>query len=165
MFTASGLDNGQMVVDFGLLKGTVRDVVDSFDHAYSLWNKENDDFQDFIKSHSERYIVMPVSPTAEMYAIMFFAIIRAVILNTEFCNGENNVRLHSVRVHETDTGWAEAFEEDYLKQWRIKYCLNDIIFSDGIKKEWKDPLMWEKVLIPHDHKPFVNPKVELKYNI
>ena len=77
MFTASGLDNGQMVVDFGLLKGTVRDVVDSFDHAYSLWNKENDDFQDFIKSHSERYIVMPVSPTAEMYAIMFSFLLKS----------------------------------------------------------------------------------------
>ncbi len=163
MFTANGLDNGQMVVDFGLLKGTVKDAIDSFDHAYSLWCKEKEDFRDFITSHSDRYIIMPVSPTAEMYAVMFFAIIRAIILNTQFNNGECGVRLSSVRVHETDTGYAEAFDDDYKNYWLMSYSLNDIIFSDGVKKEWKDPLMWDKILTVCDGKPFVNPVVDLQY--
>ena len=163
MFTADTLDNGQMIVDFGLLKGTVKDLIDSFDHAYSLWYREKEDFQEFIKSHSDRYIIMPVSPTAEMYAVMFFAAIRAIILDTQFNNGECGVKLHSVRVHETDTGYAEAFDSDYEKYWVLKYSLNDIIFSDAIKKEWKDPLIWDKVLIPQQQKPFVNPAVDLQY--
>ena len=163
MFTSEALDNGQMVVDFGLLKGTVKDAIDSFDHAYSLWKNEKEDFKEFIKSHSERYIIMPVSPTAEMYAVLFFAIIRAIILNTQFNNGEYRVKLQSVRVHETDTGWAEAFETDYKNYWMMKHSLNDIIFSDGIKNEWKDPMMWDKILMPCEKKPFVNPVVDLQY--
>ena len=161
-FTAAALDNAQMIVDFGLLKGTVKDVIDSFDHAYSLWCKEKVDFEEFIKSHSDRYIIMPVSPTAEMYSLMFFAIIKNLIRKTQFNNGEYGVKVHSVRVHETDTGWAESFEEDYLQYWSGRYELEQIIFSDGIKNEWKDPLMWDKLL---DNKPFpfTNPKIELKY--
>ena len=63
-FTSNKLDNGQMIYDFGLTKGTIKDIVDSFDHAYSVWNREGDEFMDFIKKHSDRYVVMPVSPSA-----------------------------------------------------------------------------------------------------
>jgi len=163
-FTADKLDNGQMVVDFGLMKGTIKDAIDSFDHAYSLWNREKDDVKSFIKSHSDRWIEMPCSPTAEMYSVMFFAMIAAIVHKTEFNNGECGVRLHSVRVHETATGWAEAFAEDYLNFWiRSGLKEKDIIFSDAIKKEWKDPEMWNKVLDKYKTKPFLNPEVELLY--
>ena len=162
-FTASALDNGQMVVDFGLLKGTIKDVVDSFDHAYSLWDREKKDFGDFIGTHSDRYIIMPVSPTAEMYSLMFFAVIREIIRKTQFNNGEYGVKLHSVRVHETDTGWAESFEQDFYDFWNGRYRIASIQFSDGIKREWKDPLMWDKLLDINNRFPFVNPKVDLLY--
>lgn len=161
---SNGLDNGQMVVDFGLLKGTVRDIIDSFDHAYSLWYKEKDDVKDFITSHSERYIIMPVSPTAEMYSLMFFALIRLLLQSTGFNNGEQNIQLHSVRVHETDTGYAESFEADYMNLWLRRFSIDDIQFSDGIKKEWKDPYMWDKLLTHWADKPFKNPIIELEYN-
>lgn len=171
-FTADRLDNGQMVVDFGLLKGTVKDIIDSFDHSYSLWEKEKDDFKDFIKSHSERYVIMPVSPTAEMYSVMFFALIYEIINGTKFMNGEDNVKLVSVRVHETDTGWAESDIKDYYNIWLAKeYDISDIIFSEGIKNEWKDYDMWEKLLKFHarinqsSKAPFINPSVKLEYNI
>lgn len=163
MFTSNGLDNGQMVVDFGLLKGTIKDVIDSFDHAYSLWVAEKKDFSDFICSHSDRYVVMPVSPTAEMYAVMFYATIHAIIQKTVFNNGEQQVFLSSVRVHETDTGWAEAFLADYLNYWVPRYSLEDIQFSNGIKKEWKDPLMWNKLLDTENQKAFINPVIERQY--
>ena len=35
------LDFGQMVVDFGLLKGTVKDFIDSFDHTHVMWSRED----------------------------------------------------------------------------------------------------------------------------
>ena len=65
------LDNGQMVVDFGLLKGTIKDFLDSFDHTYSIWDEEKDEFKGFMKSNSARWVEMPVSPSAEMYSLMF----------------------------------------------------------------------------------------------
>lgn len=151
------LDNGQMIVDFGLLKGTVKDFIDSFDHCYSLWTKERDHYKEFIKNESARWVEMPCSPSAEMYSLMFFFVIDKIIRNTKFNNGEGSVRVHSVRVHETDTGYAESFIED-LKWWN--WNLNDIEFSEEIKEEWKDPEMWDKLI---RGEKFVNPIVELKY--
>lgn len=162
-FTSFTLDNAQMVVDFGLLKGAIKDIIDSFDHAYSLWCREKDDFLDFIKSHSDRYVIMPVSPTAEMYSLMFFAIINTILNKTQFNNGECGVQLHSVRVHETDTGWAESFKDDYLYIWNTRYFIDKIVFSEGIKKEWKDPFMWDKILDGVNEKPFVNPMIDQSY--
>ena len=151
--TADGLDNGGMIVDFGLLKGTIGDVVDSFDHAHSIWNKEDDKYKGFMKSWSDRWITMPCTPSAESYALMFFYIIDKIVKNTVFNNGEKNPRVHSVRVHETATGWAEAFRDDL--EW-VNYSLADIIFSDGVRNEWKDVEMWEQLL---NGTPFENPIV------
>ena len=156
--TSNKLDNGQMIVDFGLLKGTIKDFIDSFDHAYSMWNKETIEFKTFMKQNSERYIIMPVSQSAEMYSLMFFYVIGKILKNTQFNNGEGDVKLHSVRVHETETGYAEAFEKD-LSMW--KWNLGDIYISEAIKREWKNPLMWGDLELKRI--PFINPKVELKY--
>ncbi len=165
-FTSKGLDNGQMVMDFGLMKGTVKDLVDSFDHAYSMWNKESEEFKRFIYKESARWISMPVSPSAEAYSLLFFFMIDKLVKATQFNNGERDVELHAVRVHETDTGYAESRRED------MEYCnfdLNDIVFSDQIKDEWKDPFMYDKLKgyytylfhYPEEdcRKPFINPVV------
>lgn len=142
-FKSDGFDNGMMVMDFGLMKGTIKDFIDGFDHAYSLWSKESEEFKTFMTSNSDRWIEMPVSPSAEAYSLMFFKVIDAIVKATEFNNGEKNVQLHSVRVHETTTGYAESFRED------LKWCdfeLSDIIISDGIKSEFKDPEMFDKLI-------------------
>jgi 6-pyruvoyltetrahydropterin/6-carboxytetrahydropterin synthase len=138
--TARGLDNGQMLLDFGLMKGPVKDFIDSFDHAYSMWTKESDEFKEFVNKYSARWIEMPVSPSAEAYSLMFFYVIDAIINHTVFNNGEKGVRLQAVRVHETATGYAEAVRED-LMWW--KYPLIDIKFSDQVMQEWKDPDMFK----------------------
>ena len=155
-FTADGLDKGQMVLDFGLMKGTIKDIIDSFDHAYSIWNKESNEFKDFFYKNSERWINMPVSPSAEQYSLMFFYIIDNIIKCTEFKNGEKNVQLYSVRVHETATGYAESFREDL--KW-INYNLSNIIFSKGVKEEWSDPDMYNKLInaVNNKTKCFLNP--------
>lgn len=160
-FTSNGLDNGQMVMDFGLMKGTVKDIIDSFDHAYSMWNKESEEFKSFIYANSARWISMPVSPSAEAYSMMLFFIIDRIVKATQFNNGEKGVSLKSVRVHETTTGYAESFLAD-MDHW--SHRLKDIEFSDAIKAEWKDPEMYDK-LIGYDSgeiegKPFINPVVE-----
>lgn len=158
--TANGLDNGQMLMDFGLMKGTIKDVVDSFDHAYSVWDKESDKFKDFIKEESDRYIVMPVSPSAEAYSLMFLYVIDKLLQATEFNNGEQDVTVSSVRVHETATGYAESFRED-LAWWQ--YNLDDIEFSKGIVNEWSDRHMYAKLKAYSKFgkvdKPFIHPAV------
>ena len=155
--TADGLDNGQMIVDFGLLKGTIHDFIDSFDHCHTLWTREHEDDKNFFYQYSDRYIELPCSPSAEMYALMFFYVLDHIVKNTQFNNGEGNVVLHSVRVHETETGYAEAFRDD-LKWW--KWTLLDIHISLAIKEEWKDPDMWTKLLAGDS---FMNPIINLKY--
>lgn len=160
-FTSKGLDNGQMILDFGLMKGTIKDLVDSFDHAYSMWDKESEEFQTFMKDNSDRWINMPVSPSAEAYSLMFMFVIDKIIQATEFNNGEKDVSCSSVRVAETVTGYAESFRDDL--DW-VNFDLEDIVFSDAIKSEWKDPKMYDKLIAYHKDttqpKPFVNEMVE-----
>jgi 6-pyruvoyltetrahydropterin/6-carboxytetrahydropterin synthase len=158
--TSRGIDNGGMVMDFGLMKGTIGDLIDSFDHCYSMWSKEKPEFKEFIKAQSERWVEMPVSPSAEMYSLMLFYIISRIIFSTTFNNGENRVSVHSVRVHETATGYAESFVED-MQYW--EWGLESIIFSEGVTSEWKDPLMYEK-LKENKRNIFINPTIELKYH-
>jgi len=141
-FTADKLDNGMMIMDFGLMKGNIKDIIDSFDHALTVWDKDKD-LVEIAKKSSDRYVILPMSSSAEAQAILFFKIIKKMLKKTKFNNGEKNVRLVSVRIHETDTGYAEAFEED-LKL--IDFKLKDIEFSEQIKREWKDSKMWDKLL-------------------
>lgn len=158
MFSSKGLDNGQMVMDFGLMKGTIKDFIDGFDHAYSMWDKESGEYQSFMKENSDRWISMPVSPSAEAYSLMFLYVIDKIVKATEFNNGEKDVEVVSVRVHETTTGYAESFREDL--DW-FGYDLNNIVISDGIKREWKDPEMYDKLIKSQgtSNKCFINEAV------
>ena len=45
--TSDKLDRGYMVMDFVLLD-KVKELVDSFDHTYSLWQEESDELKTFI---------------------------------------------------------------------------------------------------------------------
>lgn len=157
--TSNKFDNGMMVMDFGLMKSNIKDFIDGFDHAYSMWDKESKDFREFIYNNSERVIEMPVSPSAEAYSLMFFKVIDAIIEATSFANGEGNIKLYSVRVHETVTGYAESFRED-LKMF--DFDLKDIKISDAIKSEWINPLMFSELIVASENgtQCFYNNKVE-----
>jgi len=163
LFKSSGLDNGFMVMDFGLMKGTVKDIIKSFDNSYSLWDKETEEFKDLIKQNHKRIVTMPTSPSAESYSLMFLFIIDKLIKATEFNNGEKNVEVHSVKVHETATGYAESFIEDL--DW-MDYSLKDIKFSEEVKKSWSNPKMFKELKKYSKgktaKKPFKNPKEVLQ---
>ncbi len=148
------LDRGYMVVDFILLD-KIKELVQSFDHSYSLWDGESREFKDFIYLYNKRVAEIPVSPSAEGYALLFFYVSDAILKNTIFKNGEGTIKLHSVRVHETVTGYAEVFRED---EALIDFGLNDIHFSPGIQEEWQDPDWFKKL---KTQTPFVNPDVSL----
>jgi len=160
-FTSKGFDNGQMVLDFGLMKGTIKDIISSFELSYSLWNKESEKFKTFMKKECNRWVEMPVSPSAEAYSLMFLFVLDKIIQATEFNNGEKGVSAFSVRVAETATGCAQSFKDDL--SW-AQFDLEDIVFSDDVKNNWNDPEMYDKLIRYHKNtsrpKPFVNKIVE-----
>jgi len=135
------LDNGFMVMDFVLLNH-VAEFIHSFDHSYTLWDKEADEVKDAMYHINTRVAEIPVSPSAEGYALLFFFVIDRIISNIKLFNGEGNVRLNAVRVHETQSGYAEASTED-LKL--VCFTMNDIKFNEGITKEWKDKVWWNQI--------------------
>ncbi|QZT38115.1 6-pyruvoyl tetrahydropterin synthase family protein [Halosquirtibacter xylanolyticus] len=143
------LDNGFMVMDFSLLS-KVKELVDSFDHSYSVWDQESDSFMKMVDSFNKRHVTMPISPSAEGYALLFFYVIDKVIQNTIFANNEGNVQLHSVKVHETETGSATCFASDLDM---VFFSLTDLKFSKGVQSEWKSPQWWQDLLA---HRSYVN---------
>ena len=138
IFTSNQLDAGGMIYDFGLTKGTIGDFIDSFDHCHQIWSKESSEFKDFFANNCDRVIIMPVSPSAENYALMFLQGITRILDNTVFGNGEGVVGVHSVRVHETKTGYAEAFKSDLDNMY--PHDILDLEFSYHIMEDWKYPM-------------------------
>jgi len=150
------LDNAGMVLDFNLFKGPIKSFIDAFDHTYTFWDKEDPEYVDFIKKYNKRWIELPVSPSAEMFSLVLYAVINRILENTIFNNNEGEVKLESVRVHETETGYAECFNEDYENLWLNKdHSIAMIDFSDNIKKEICD--MWDQLL---RGEPFITKKPE-----
>lgn len=153
-FTAPTLDRGQMVYDFGLTKGMIKDFIDAFDHAITLWSGDNPDYLKDMKKWSERWVELPVNPSAEQFARVFFLIIDRVLDQTVMVNGESEVTLDSVIVHETDTGYAKANREDACNDSMGLIELDKIIFSESVKREWRNPYMFDELL---EGKKFINP--------
>ncbi|WP_269531279.1 6-carboxytetrahydropterin synthase [Chitinimonas sp. BJYL2] len=159
LLEAHALDHGQMVYDFGLMKGTIRDVIDAFDHAICFWDRDEADYIRWAKEYSARWIAMPVSPSAEQFSRLFFVLIDAILKQTDMNNGEDVVTLHSVIAHETETGYAQCFREDAYNPRMGAIALDQVIFSDQCKAEWKDPHMMDRLL---RGERFVNPHITLQ---
>jgi 6-pyruvoyltetrahydropterin/6-carboxytetrahydropterin synthase len=143
---AFALDRGQMVYDFGLMKGPLRELFDSFDHAFLFWREEPVEFQRAVKRLSRRWVSLPVSPTAEQLSRILFLVADAVLRNTRKANGEKGVRVHSVILHETATGYARCFRRDAFSRAMGTIGLKDIEFSDAVMRDWSDPGLWDKLL-------------------
>ena len=157
LLEAHALDNGQMIYDFGLLKGHVKDLIDSFDHAVAFWDKDNAEYIAFCKQFSARWISLPVSPSAEQFSRVIFVLVDAVLKQTVMQNGEADVNLHSIIVHETITGYAQCFRHDVENPRMGLIQLNEIVFSEQVCKEWSDSQLFEKL---KSGEVFVNPIVQ-----
>lgn len=132
------LDNAGMVYDFGLLKDEIKQIIDSFDHAITLYKDDDKQYLDDMKKHSKRWIMLPVNVSAENFVRIFFVLIDTLLKKTKMVNGEQGVNLQSVIVHETRTGYAQGFKEDAYSNFLPKINLQDIEFSKAIQEEWKN---------------------------
>ena len=152
---ASRLDHGQMVYDFGLLKGTIKDLIDSFDHSVCFWDADDPEYIAACKKFSARWISLPVSPSAEQFARMIFFWSDEILKQTATQNGEADVSVYSVIAHETATGYAQCFREDVENLQMGKLTQSGFDFSEQIKSEWGMPNMLDKLAA---HQGFTNPQ-------
>ena len=154
LFESDYLDHGQMVYDFGLMKQGMKALIDSFDHSIALWSGDDQQYIADMKRHSQRWVELPVSPSAEQFSRIIFVMIDKLLGCTQSINGEREVKLNSIIVHETDTGYAQGFREDAYSQKMGIIELEKIIFSDGVREEWGDPQLWNKMMAGE---VFINP--------
>ncbi|MEJ2413755.1 MAG: 6-carboxytetrahydropterin synthase [Sulfurimonas sp.] len=155
LFESNFLDNGQMVYDFGLMKQNIKDLIESFDHAITLWSGDSSEYISDMKKHSARWVELPVSPSAEQFARVIFLLIDTLFQQTKAINGEKEVKLHSIIVHETDTGYAQAFRDDAYNEKMGKIELKDIVFSDDVIEKFADSELFEKL---KNGTEFINPE-------
>ena len=156
LFESNFLDHGQMVYDFGLMKQNMKELIDAFDHAITLWSEDDEVYLQDMQKHSERYVILPISPSAEQFSRVFFLMLDRLLELTTTINGEKDVKLHSVIVHETATGYAQCFQEDAYSTLMGSIDLDTIIFSEGVKDEWSDSELFEKLKAGEK---FLNPSI------
>lgn len=95
-----------MVIDFSDLKKIVREeVVDVFDHA-TVFNKNTPHIElaEELKSRGHHVILVGYQPTSENMVIDFAEKIKSRL--------PENIALHSLRLQETETSYAEWFQSD-----------------------------------------------------
>ncbi|MEX0274218.1 MAG: 6-pyruvoyl tetrahydropterin synthase family protein [Flavobacteriaceae bacterium] len=97
-----------MVIDFGDLKTIVKEeVVDPFDHA-TVFNGRTPhvELAKELESRGHKVILADYQPTSENMVADFAQKIKARL--------PKNIKLHSLRLRETDTAYAEWFASDNL---------------------------------------------------
>ncbi|MGB5648214.1 6-pyruvoyl trahydropterin synthase family protein [Muriicola sp.] len=95
-----------MVIDFGDLKKIVKEeVVDVFDHA-TVFNKNTPHLElaEELEKRGHQVILADYQPTSENMVLHFAAKIKARL--------PKNLKLHSLKLRETETAYAEWFAED-----------------------------------------------------
>ena len=105
---------------------------------------------------------LPVSPSAEQFSRIFFFLAQQVLASTVTQNGEGDVEVYSVIMHETDTGYAQSFLEDIQNEQMGILSLDQIEFSEQVQAEWTDPDMLNKL---KQGTAFHNPTVDLQVQI
>lgn len=94
-----------MVIDFKDLKRIIRgQIINEFDHALVISEDTSSDHIEELKRNYEKIIITPYQPTTENYLLDFVQRIRN--------NLPKGVKLHSLKIRETVTSYAEWFADD-----------------------------------------------------
>ncbi|QKF60513.1 6-pyruvoyl trahydropterin synthase family protein [Campylobacter curvus] len=155
LLSSNFLDNAGMVYDFGLMKQNIKCIIDSFDHATTIFSGDEAEYKNDLKKHSARWVEISLNPSAEQFCRIFFVIIDRLLSTTIMQNGEREVKLESIIVHETDTGYAQCFRDDAYNAKMGEINLDRIVFSQAVIDEWDDKELFEKIKFK---KPIVNAK-------
>ena len=95
-----------MVMDFGLLKKLVSELIlNVYDHALLIRRTETGkELTDILSKNFRKLQVVDFQPTCENLILNFVNLLEG--------NIPENVILHSIRLHETATSYAEWFADD-----------------------------------------------------
>ena len=95
-----------MVMDFGDLKRIVnREIVDRLDHSFVLRDSEqNAELKTMLATKFNKVVLVDYQPTCENMLADFATRLRAAL--------PADVELHSLRLHETATSYAEWYAEE-----------------------------------------------------
>lgn len=152
-FEGRQLDNAQMLMDFGLMKGSIKDFIDSMDHCALICTKDDHEYVEFFKKFNDRYILIPFNPSAEMLSVFIMHYVNKILTHTQFNNGEGTVKCCNVEYNETVTGMARCDAFDVEANWKDEWD-DQIVFSEGCKRDWSEALktimnggIWENPVI------------------
>lgn len=139
---ARTLDNAQMIYDFGLMKGSIKQFIDSFDHCHVMWSADKEDYINACKQWSDRWIVLPFNPSAEMLSLFFTSAIQAILDCTIKRNEEGTILVHSVEYFETRTGSAKSFNKDMREMLPNIFNISgeSPVFSPAVVNDWSTDL-------------------------
>jgi 6-pyruvoyltetrahydropterin/6-carboxytetrahydropterin synthase len=93
-----------MIIDFSDLKKIVKNAItDKYDHALVLNSKTDISIIDTLRNHYNKIVTVDYQPTSEQLLMEFASILQNTL--------PQNVSLHSLRLNETATSYAEWFNE------------------------------------------------------
>jgi 6-pyruvoyltetrahydropterin/6-carboxytetrahydropterin synthase len=119
-FSSQKLDNTGMVVDFTQIKDKIKPYIDSWDHALVMSADMPIEYLDCLIKYNKNLKIVKYNPTAENMAKDIFEYIEQQMPNCL-----------KVRLHETDTGYAEYYKdlEDFGEEMYDED--NETIFDPG----------------------------------
>lgn len=157
-FEARHLDNAQMAYDFGLMKGTIKEFIDSLDHCHVICSNDSEEYVKFFQTHNDRWIMVPFNPSAEMLSIFIMRWVQIILEQTGMNNGEDkSLKIKNVTVWETATGRAKCDEQDVATIWTDLW-IPQMCFSSGVMKDWSKDL--KAIVLGDGTKKVNNPKVK-----
>lgn len=94
-----------MLIDFGDLKRIVKDtIINKFDHCLVVNKNAPTQFTDIVKKMFEKFELLNYQPTCENLVVDFAERLKNKL--------PVNVKLHSIKLSETATSYAEWFASD-----------------------------------------------------
>ena len=108
LFFKGSLSDSGMIVDFGFLKTSLSAFLKKWDHSLVLSNAMEGDYKAVILLNNKKVNFIYRNPTAENLSKLFFYEIDKVLKdsNKHPCLN-NDFELSKVRLHETESGYAE----------------------------------------------------------
>ena len=103
LVSASGASEEGMVIDFSDIKKISNQLIqDKLDHAFMVWEKDEELLNFFKESKGHIPVIVPFTPTAENVASYIFFMLKDKFQDV-FKTG---LHLHSVKIWETPTSYA-----------------------------------------------------------
>lgn len=136
-----------MVMDFSEVTRLIAPVIDKFDHTLIL-SREDPLFRSTLEGNldgeimctlNSRWMIVPYNPTAEMMALHIHATLHKLFWDLQEGDSGDRIYISKVRLHETDTGYAETdcSDKSNSKWGNLYYRANTmekgVIYSDAFK--------------------------------